>query len=58
MKANICSNCLEKAIGDRIQFVRSVVDRESKCEVCGKSSIFYARQDELQRAKELTERTK
>lgn len=52
MKGNICARCLESAIGQEgMMNMRSVNEWNNKCKVCGDTAVFYARNDELERAK-------
>ena len=54
MEGNICARCLESVIGQEGMWsMKSVRNWNNKCEICGDTAVFYARQDELKKAKEL-----
>ena len=50
MEANICAKCLEEV--HSLENMRTT-GNYGKCEVCGNTSVFYARGDEIKIAKEI-----
>ena len=51
MEGNICARCLENVIGEEgIKNMTSVIAWNKKCKVCGDIAVFYARNDEIEKA--------
>ena len=53
MNGNICAECLEMV--KSLENMRSASEW-GVCKVCGETGVFYAREDELLKAKEIAER--
>ena len=50
MKGNICARCLE--LVHSVEYMRSA-NEFGVCEVCLDTGVFYARKDEIEKAKEI-----